>query len=133
MKSFEEKIDELISPDSGKREKVTDEDQAFIKEYQDGISNLSKEEKLLAFSNVIRKSGHCGFGQFGTIDYLINTDTRNRYRVTIRTFWRTGINSGQFDKFEISEAGGRMSLGCTYSGHIPVTDYTRQVVGETKI
>ena len=126
------KIDEILNPDFGKQEALTEDDKAFIDEYNTATENLDEELGLLAFKNVIRQSGRCGFAQGGTVDYLINTDTNNRYRVTIRTYWRSGINSGQSDRVVITQAGGRLTLGCTDSGYIPVTYYSRQVVGESK-
>lgn len=133
MESIDKKISSLLNPDFGKTPELTDKDKAFMAEYQEGISKLSEEDKLLAFANVIKSEGRCGFASGGSINYLINTDTRNRYRVTVRTFWRSGINSGQSDQVVINEAGGRVSLGCTDSGYIPVTYYTRQVVGESRM
>ena len=133
MESIDKKINGLLNPDLGKKSDLTLEDHSFIKEYQEGVSKLNEEEKLLTFANVIRSEGRCGFASGGSYSYLINTDTRNRYRVTVRTFWRSGINSGQSDQVVINEAGGRMSLGCSDSGYIPVTYYTRQVVGESRI
>ena len=133
MESVDKKINDLINPDFGKKQDLTPDDNKFIKEYQDGIGKLSEEERPFYFVNVIRSEGRCGFASGGTYNYLVNTDTRNRYRVTIRTFWQSGINSGQSDRVEIIEAGGRIGLGCTDSGYIPVTYYTRQVVGESRI
>lgn len=133
MESLDKKINDLINPDFGKKQDLTPEDNKFIKDYQDGIGKLSEEERAFYFVNVIRSEGSCGFASGGTYNYLVNTDTRNRYRVTIRTFWQSGINSGQSDRVEIIEAGGRIGLGCTDSGYIPVTYYNRQVVGESRI
>ena len=126
------KIDDLMNPDFGRQEALSEDDKTFIVEYNNVTEKLDEEEKLLSFKNVIRKSGRCGFAQGGTVDYLVNTDTGNRYRVTIRTRWRSGINAGQSDRVVVSQAGGRVGLGCTDSGYIPITYYSREVVGESK-
>ncbi|CAL2056214.1 hypothetical protein [Tenacibaculum sp. 190524A05c] len=125
-------IDGLISPDAGKQLEPTEEDKKIINEFQKEFEKLSDEEKLLTFKNLIRNTGRCGFASSGTIQYLVNTDRNNRYRVTVRTYWRQGINSGKYDRVYITQAGGRTQLGCTQSGMIPVASYSRQVVGEQK-
>jgi hypothetical protein len=83
--------------------------------------------------NVIIKEGRCGFAGGGSNDYLLNTDTGRRYRVTVRTYWKQGINQGEFDDTHYSGAGGKKPLGCTDSGSIPVAYYTRLVVGESVV
>lgn len=93
------------------------------------MDGLPEEARALAFRNVIRNEGRCGFASGGSYHYLINTDGGNRYRVTVRTHWRQGIDSGQYDRTYVSEAGGRQNLGCSDSGSIPVAYYSRQVVG----
>jgi hypothetical protein len=131
--SLADAITKIISPDAGQAAAITEEDKRLIAEYQKEISSLPPEAMLLAFKNVISKQGSCGFASGGTKDYLVNTDTGNRYRVTVRTYWTQGINSGQYDNVYISEAGGKQLLGCTDSGAIPVAYYNRQVVGEVRI
>jgi len=130
--NLSELIDGLISPDVGKQSELTDDDKNLIEEYQKGVESLSEEAKPLTFRNVIRSSGRCGFANSGTIQYILNTDRNNRYRVTVRTYWRQGINNGQYDRVYVTQAGGRTQLGCTKSGAIPVASYARQVVGEQK-
>lgn len=132
-KSLSERISKLISPDTGAAQPLTEDDKRFAAEYAEAVAGLSPEARALAFYNVIRSEGRCGFASGGSYHYLINTDTTNRYRVTVRTFWRQGIDSGQYDTTYVSEAGGRQMLGCSDSGSIPVASYTRQVVGEVRI
>lgn len=132
-KSLSEQISKLISPDAGNPQPLTDDDKKFAAEYSKAVAGLSPEAQALAFKNVIRNGGRCGFASGGSYHYLINTDSGNRYRVTVRTFWRQGIDSGQYDRTYVSEAGGRQNLGCSDSGSIPVAYYSRQVVGEVRI
>lgn len=131
--SLSEKISKLISPDDGKIETLSSEDDQYISEYSDELKNLPDDISSLAFKNVIRKEGRCGFANGGTIDYLLNTDRRARYRVTVRTHWSQGIDNGSFDRVYINEAGGKIQLGCTDSGSIPVATYRRSVVGEVVV
>ena len=131
--SFNNELSGLTDPEIGKDFPLEDDDKQFVSAYNEGYEKLSEEDRLLAFRNVIRNSGRCGFANGGSKQYLVNTDSRNRYRVTVRTYWRSGINNGQSDRTHIMEAGGRKYLGCTDSGYIPVTYYRRQVVGEVKI
>jgi len=132
-KSLSEQISKLISPDAGSPQPLTDDDKKFAAEYSKSVAGLSPDAQALAFKNVIRIEGRCGFANGGWYHYLINTDGGNRYRVTVRTYWRQGIDSGQYDLTYVSEAGGRQDLGCSESGSIPVAYYTRQVVGEVRI
>jgi hypothetical protein len=132
-RSISDAISKHISPDAGAPQPLTEDDKGFIAEYEKGLASLSAEALLLAFRNVVRREGRCGFASGGSYDYLVNTDTGNRYRVTVRTYWRQGIDHGQYDNTYISEAGGKQNLGCSDSGSIPVAYYTRQVVGEVRI
>lgn len=84
------------------------------------------------FKNHISREGSCGFSKEGKIEYLVNTDKNNSYKVTIRKNWRSGAKSGVSDYTVVSAAGGKSSQGCTASGNIPVTTYSRRVVGESK-
>ena len=120
-------VDDLINPDLGKPEEPTDDDTRFIDEYTEAVAHV---EEHLFFVNVIRSQGRCGFANGCTSQYLLNTDGSRRYRVTIETRWRSGSDSGTSQRVVINEAGGRVSLGCTCTSHIPVTYYTREVVGE---
>lgn len=131
--AFKNQLSGLIDPQIGETSPLEKDDQQLISAYNEGYNKLSDEEKLLAFKNIIRNSGRCGFASGGSIQYLINTDSKNRYRVTIRTYWRSGIHSGQSDRPFIIEAGSRIFLGCTDSGYIPITYYRREVVGEVKL
>lgn len=118
---------------AGQAQETNDFDRNFIAEYSAKYEALPAEIKALAFRNVIIHEGRCGFASGGSIQYLVNTDSGNRYRVTIRTHWRQGIDSGQYDSTYVTEAGGRTMLGCTDSGAIPVAYYTRSIVGEVRI
>lgn len=130
---FKNQFSGLMDPEIDKEFPLEEEDKKFIIAYNEGYEKLSEENRLFTFRNVIRNSGRCGFASGGSKQYLVNTDSRNRYRVTVRTYWRSGINNGQSDRSHTMEAGGRKYLGCTDSGRIPVTYYRRQVVGEVKI
>ena len=112
---------------------LTQEEVRLGEDYFNAISKLNEEESLLAFKTVIRSKGRCGFANGGTVQRLHNTDPGARYRVTVRTFWRSGIENGQSDRTHIVEAGGIKVLGCSRTSHIPVTYYSRQVVGEVRI
>jgi hypothetical protein len=131
--SISDAISKLLDPDHGKEEPLTEDDKKLIKEYEEGTKALPAEDAHLRFSNVIRGEGSCGFAASGRKDYLLNTNTGQRYRVTVRTYWSQGIESGQYDRVHISEAGGKKHLGCTKSGSIPVASYRRVVVGESPI
>jgi len=131
--SISQAVSKVISPDSGASVPLTDEDRSFVEQYRRACDALPEESQALAFKNVIRSGSRCGFANGGAIHLLVNSDQRNRYRVTVRTYWRQGIDSGQFDNTHISEAGGSRSLGCSDSGSIPVAYYSREVVGEVRI
>lgn len=128
-----EQIDLIINPGTSEKAELTDDDKSFIEEFNSQIADLPIEEKELLTRNVIRKSGRCGFTNSGTYDYLVNTDRNYRYRVTVETRWRSGGDSGRSERVYIMVAGSRKNLGCTDSGYIPVTFYTRTVVGEEKL
>jgi hypothetical protein len=132
-KSLSKQISKLISPHGGQCEPLTDDDKKFAAEYAKAINGLSADAQVLAFRNVIRNQGQCGFASGGSYYYFINTDSGNRYRVTVRTYWRQGIDSGQYDETYVSEAGGRQNLGCSRSESIPVAYYNREIVGEVHI
>ena len=96
--SIADQIAGLVNPDTGKGQSPSDEDKRFIAEYSKGLACLSIEEQNLAFKNVIRNEfSSCGFAGGGAYQYLVNTDTQNRYQVTVRTYWRQGINAGSSD------------------------------------
>lgn len=129
-----EEISRIINPDSGIAVPLTEDNKRFISEYRKRFSEVSGEEHDLILKNVIVKEGQCGFLGDGAVDYLLNTDAGNRYRVTVRTSWTDGLfNSGQHDQIYITEAGGKQSLGCSHSSNLPVVTYSRQVVGEVRI
>lgn len=133
LSNFKIQFPELTDVDFGKEMPLEEGDKQLIELYNQGYSKLTDEERLLAFRNVIRNHGNCGFANSGYRNYLINTDPHSRYRVTIRTYWRSGINQGQYDRVYIMNAGSRKYLGCTNSGNIPVAYYRRLVVGEERI
>ena len=86
------------------------------------------------FTNVIIKEGRCGF--HGVYDFLVNTDKHSSYKVTVRTVVKTPTSTvtEEFDKVIISNAGGKLNLGCTKGGSIPASaEYSRRVVGEVKL
>ncbi|MCI5150513.1 MAG: hypothetical protein D3916_14205 [Candidatus Electrothrix sp. MAN1_4] len=128
-----ELIDEVVSGTESEVEALSAEDEAFVDEFNKAEAASEEDIELLRFKNVIRKNGRCGFASGGSKDYLVNTDRGARYRVTVRTRWRQGINSGQNDRVHVIAAGSRKYLGCTDSGSIPVAYYSRSVVGEEKL
>lgn len=133
QRSVSEQLTGILQGDVREVADAADDNDRFIAEHEEAYTHLDEARSFLRFSNVIRHQGRCGFANGGSIQDLVNTDRHNRYRVTVRTYWRQGIESGQYDRIYISEAGGSQRLGCTSSGSIPVAYYTRQVVGETRI
>lgn len=71
----------------------------------------------------------CGFASSGRIAFVVNRRRDRAVRATVRVRWRQGINSGSYERVKTIPAGGRVRLGCTRSGSIPVADYTYSVVG----
>lgn len=98
-----------------------------------GIILVSCQWSFAGMSSTIIAQGHCGFTKANSFFYLVNTDSTASLRVTVRTTWRSGIQSGQTDRVYILPAGGQQTLGCGDSGVIPVTYYQFQVVGEERI
>ncbi|CAM1373617.1 hypothetical protein [Tenacibaculum xiamenense] len=131
--TIQKQFSELLNSNIGNNLPLENEDQSIINAYKTEFKTLSEEEKLLGFNNIITSSRRCGFANGGTNQYLLNTDSKNRYRVTIKTNWRSGIQSGSHYRTHIIEAGSKLFLGCTDSGYIPITYYSRFVVGEVKI
>ncbi len=130
-KKITKQFDELNNPQIGKSFSLNDDDEQFISNYTDAYDKLTNEEKLFVFRNVLRSSSErCGFASSGANQYLINTDTGNRYRVTVRTYWRKGMESHQTDNIYIMEAGGRKYMGCAMSGYETIT---YEIVGEVQI
>lgn len=108
-------------------------DEELVKNYRKGIEKLSEDQRHLYFNNIIRGRGTCGFTNTSQVDYLINTDVKNRYRVTVKTRWTRGADRGESQRVFVMEAGGTTRLGCQDSGVIPVAYYTRSIEGETVI
>ena len=71
----------------------------------------------------------CGFASSGSLAYVVNRRSDRAVRATVRVLWRQGIDSGSYETVKDIPAGGRVLLGCTRSGSIPVADYTYSVVG----
>lgn len=113
---------------------LNEKDKEFILEYQKETAALSKTEKQERYVTVIRKEGSCGFGGFGKFDYLLNTDDRNDYRVTIKTIVELSASQEEFDKVVHVHAGQKINLGCTKGGSTAWhAEYTRRIVGEKKV
>ena len=111
-------------------EKLLETDIKMLTEYAEDLRNLGEEYKDLYFNCVIVKDGKCGEYGFGNIDNLLNSNSNQRFRVTVRTFW----NSGQQDEIFIVEAGSRVAIGCDQVFASRPTIYlTRQIVGEVII
>lgn len=89
------------------------------------------EEAYAAFSLAayISFGSSCGFANSGSLVYVVNRRSDRAVRATVRVFWRQGINSGSYENVKDIPAGGRVLLGCTRSGNIPVAEYTYSVVG----
>lgn len=74
--------------------------------------------------------GSCNAGLNG-VQAVHNYDTRRAYNVTVRVIWSSGVNSGtRFDTHYVP-AGSRVTLGCTTTGGVPSTGYTRSITGES--
>lgn len=84
-----------------------------------------------AFNNTLSIEDKCGYTKGGAYQYVNNGDPSNAYKVTIREHYKVGGNSGHTDKVVRVSAGSREALGCTISDSIPITKWTREVVGET--
>lgn len=89
------------------------------------------EEAYAAFSVAayISFGSSCGFASSGSQAYVVNRRSDRAVRATVRVNWRQGIDSGSYETVKDIPAGGRVLLGCTRSGNIPVTDYSYSVVG----
>jgi len=124
-------IDEMLG--ASETEEKFDKDTAeFVEQLHEALSGLENVDDF-RFKNVIRSGETCGFARSGRIQYLVNTDRKASYKVTVRTYWRSGINSGQYDRVHKVSAGSRKNLGCTVSGSIPTTSSSRSVVGEERV
>lgn len=121
------KVDKVII---GKKMSLTDEDTQAIEQARTEKESLPEDERLARFDNIIHKSGWCGFANGGNVDYILNTNPRKTFNVTINVDWRRGIENGFFTETHMVPAGGKVRLGCTQTNHIPVTKYHRRVVGE---
>jgi len=84
-------------------------------------------------NTMIVAQGYCGVAKSSPLYFLINNNPQHSVRVTVRTFWKSGIDSGQNDRVHVLPPGGRMSLGCGDSGNIPTSFYQFQVVGEEEL
>ena len=110
---------------------LTPEDERIITEFTSANSRLTGgEDEPLGFKNIILAEGMCGFASSGVNQYLLNTDRKNCYRVTVRTFFQNGNVSEQYDDVFTSNAGGKLALGCTRGPTITGGAYSRSVVGE---
>ncbi len=121
------------TPDFGKTMPLRKKDKEVISLFQDEYEKLSDNKKKVTFRNIIQSDRSCGFAGSGRIDNILNTDPKHRYRVTVRTTWRNYLHSGQYDEVVKMEAGERKILGCTCTGMIPTTNYSRQIVGESDL
>ena len=82
-----------------------------------------------ALAAYISFGSSCGFASSGRVAFVVNRRRDRAVRATVRVRWRRGIDSGSYERVKTIPAGGRVRLGCTRSGSIPVTDYTYSVVG----
>ena len=81
------------------------------------------------FEAYVRGEGRCGFAGSGRQAYVVNRLSDRRVRVTVRTSWKRGIDSGQSQRSYVLAAGGERSLGCTMSNNVGATRYTFEVIG----
>ncbi|SIO25384.1 hypothetical protein [Halodesulfovibrio marinisediminis] len=121
------KVDKVII---GKKMPLNNEDIHLIEESRKEKEALPENERLARFDNIIHRSGWCGFANGGQVDYILNTNPRKTYNVTVNIDWRRGIENGFFTETHVVPAGGKVMLGCTQTNNIPVTKYHRRVVGE---
>lgn len=121
----------LNDPGIGKEVALHVEDIERLKRAKKEKENLTEDERKQAgFDCIITKHGMCGFAASGCHDYILNTNAHKNHTVTINTNWRQGIKDGFYtDTYQVP-AGGKVFLGCTRSGQIPVMEYHRSIVGE---
>lgn len=94
------------------------------------FDRLSKSNQLIMKNKIVLK-GKCGFANGGKIAFVKNTDTSEKYLVTIEEKWRVGIDSGE-EYFEVEVGpGGMYRLGCTSGPSIPTVRRGYAVLGET--
>ena len=84
---------------------------------------------IVSLTAFIAHNGNCGFASSGSKAYVVNRCRDRAVHATVRVRWSQGINSGSYQRIKTIPAGGRVYLGCTRSGSIPVTDYNYSVVG----
>ena len=87
------------------------------------------EDAELPCANIISRGERCGFAKSGKIYYIENEHQNKRVQATVRTFWRSGIKTGQFDSVITIPAGSEKSLGCDRGSYIPVSDFRFRIVG----
>lgn len=76
--------------------------------------------------------GTCDFG--GSIHVLQNRDPANAYRVVVREEYEMGTQHGYHDlNPKLVGKNGKVVIGCSNSQHVPLTKWTRYVVGETVV
>lgn len=83
------------------------------------------------FQTYLEKSGKCGSD--GKEEFVVNRNRTKGYMVTYEEAYRVGGQSGVTQQVTSVEAGGRTSVGCSNSGTIPLTIWTRKIVGEQEL
>lgn len=83
-------------------------------------------------TRIMKRGGPCS--RFaGQVDYLVNTDRRHSYRVTIRTRWQAQSRAHENYMTRDVNAGSSVSLGCDTFPHFPYTQYWRTIEGEEQL
>ena len=124
---------ELSNPEVGSEPPFDPKFKRFISEYNNDYKYLNEEKKLQTFRNVIRAGEKCGFQGDGYMQYLINTDSRNKYRVTYRILWRRGIEFGHTDRSIVMKAGAIRKLTCSDFRDFPLLNFNYLVIAEVVI
>lgn len=99
-------------------------------------SSIGKKENLLNFKNKIESYETCDNIRGGNKIHLINSDKKNRYRVTLIKTVTTARGRSSTNELYTIEAGGKYYLGCTKftsiaGGYTETRSYS--VMGEVKL
>ena len=100
------------------------------------LKAINEEYGDLFLSTRITSGSRCGFANSGTIVYLANLHSRNRYRVVIRRNYRHDRGqTGHVDLTQDLNPSARVNLGCSVYGMTPgsITRYSYQIISETRI
>jgi hypothetical protein len=100
-----------------------------------GFTGVGLLEEGENFKNkVMMSGGSCGFGNFGKIWQLINTDSKSEYKVTLERRSYDGISTRKSTVYKDIHAGGIETLECSSKGSPgwPMYRISYRVMGESK-